>query len=136
MKTNHQALAKIHIAKKQLKLDDDTYRQMLWTVCQVRSAKDLDGRGLDAFIKHLKSKGAVFKRKKRPTPAQSKRKQIAKINAMLIADGKREEYGDGIAKHMFNVERFEWCTSEQLSKIIAAIVYDQKKRGVNTGGHQ
>jgi len=38
-------LAKIHIAKKELGLDDETYRSMLWTIARVRSASDLDSHG-------------------------------------------------------------------------------------------
>lgn len=46
-------LAKIHIAAQQLGLDDDTYRDMLWSIGRVRSAKDLDLAGRDAVLKHL-----------------------------------------------------------------------------------
>ncbi|MBN8479499.1 MAG: regulatory protein GemA [Burkholderiales bacterium] len=50
-------LAKIHIAKAQLGLDDDTYRAMLWTVARVRSAKDLDAGGREAVLLHLRGCG-------------------------------------------------------------------------------
>jgi len=50
-------LAKIHIAKAQLHLEDDTYRDMLWSVARVRSAKDLDGGGREAVLRHLRSCG-------------------------------------------------------------------------------
>lgn len=50
-------LAKIHIAKAQIPLDDETYRDMLWTVARVRSAKDLDAGGREAVLRHLKRTG-------------------------------------------------------------------------------
>lgn len=50
-------LAKIHIAKAQLGLDDDTYRAMLWSVARVRSAKDLDAGGREAVLRHLRGCG-------------------------------------------------------------------------------
>lgn len=50
-------LAKIHIAKAQLELDDDTYRHMLWSVARVRSAKDLDAGGREAVLAHLRGCG-------------------------------------------------------------------------------
>ena len=56
-------LAKIHIAKKDLGLDDDTYRDVLWTVARVRSAKDLDHHGREQVLKHFKSKGFKCYRK-------------------------------------------------------------------------
>lgn len=50
-------LAKIHIAKAQLGLDESTYRDMLWTVARVRSAKDLDAGGREAVLKHMRACG-------------------------------------------------------------------------------
>ena len=38
-------LAKIHIARKQLGMDEDTYRAMLQSVGGVQSSKDLDDAG-------------------------------------------------------------------------------------------
>jgi phage gp16-like protein len=54
-RNNH--LAMIHIAAQSLGLDDDTYRDMLWTVARVRSAKDLDNAGREAVLKHLTACG-------------------------------------------------------------------------------
>jgi phage gp16-like protein len=54
-------LAKIHIAAQQLGLrtpfDDTAYRDMLWSVGRVRSAKDLDAAGRDRVLKHLRGCG-------------------------------------------------------------------------------
>lgn len=50
-------LAKIHIAKQQLDMSDDTYRDMLWSIGRVRSAKDLDLPGREAVLSHLKACG-------------------------------------------------------------------------------
>lgn len=52
-------LAKIHIAAQQLGMDDDTYRDMLWSVGRVRSAKDLDLAGRQAVLSHLVGCGFV-----------------------------------------------------------------------------
>lgn len=62
-------LAKIHIAKGQLGLDDDTYRAMLWSVARVRSAKDLDAGGREAVLKHLR---AVGWKDKAPSPGANR----------------------------------------------------------------
>lgn len=50
-------LAMIHIAAQQIPLDEETYRDMLWTVARVRSAKDLDEAGREAVLKHLRACG-------------------------------------------------------------------------------
>lgn len=52
------ALAKIHIAKKDLGMDEETYRAMLWTVARVHSAADLDDEGRQAVLAHLVARGA------------------------------------------------------------------------------
>ena len=56
-------LAKIHIAKKQLGMDDEEYRAMLHSVARVTSAADLDLHGRERVIAHLKRCGARFTRR-------------------------------------------------------------------------
>lgn len=53
----NRELAMIHIAAQQLDMDDSTYRDMLWSVGRVRSAKDLDQGGRDAVLAHLRGCG-------------------------------------------------------------------------------
>lgn len=119
-------LAQIHVAKSQLGIDDDAYRAMLWTVARVKSAADLDWAGRKKVLDHLKAKG--FKIKSRPAPAASKAGLVSAVRASLIACGnKPDAYADGMARHMFHLERFEWCTPAQLRKIIAALGYQQKR---------
>lgn len=60
-------LAQIHIAKQQLGLDDDTYREMLFTVTRKRSASDLDAHERNQVLQHLMSRG--WKPKQAATPA-------------------------------------------------------------------
>jgi phage gp16-like protein len=54
-------LALIHIAAADLGLrtnvDDSAYRDMLWTVARVRSAKDLDAAGRQTVLRHLRACG-------------------------------------------------------------------------------
>jgi phage gp16-like protein len=60
-------LAMIHIAKQQLGMNDDTYRDMLWSIGRVRSAKDLDMPGRYAVLAHLRACGWKDVRR-RPSP--------------------------------------------------------------------
>jgi phage gp16-like protein len=124
-------LAKIHIAKQQLGLDDEVYKQMLWTVARVESSADLDTHGRRKVIEHLKSRGFIDNKKRkylgRPHNTDTNA-QIQKIEAML-ADGKLPwSYADSMAKHMFKVDRVTFCNAEQLQKLIAALIY-QRNRG-------
>jgi len=50
-------LAKIHIAKKELGLNDDTYRAMLQNIAGENSAKNLTPLGAAKVIAHLRSCG-------------------------------------------------------------------------------
>jgi len=125
-KARNIELAKIHIAKAQLRLDDDTYRDMLWTVGRVRSAKDLTSDGRRHVLNHLRSRGFKDIGRGRPHNAD-KSPQIRKVEA-LLADAKRPwSYADAMARRMFQVDRVTFCTPQQLQKLIAALVIDQRR---------
>lgn len=121
-------LAQIHIAAKQLGLDDDTYRAMLREVAGVTSAADLSDTGRRKVLTHLQRLGWAPRRKGRSTPAPDKAALVAKIRAQLAAAARPDAYADGMAKRMFGIDRFEWCTPEQLRKIVAALAYDAQRR--------
>ena len=72
--TRKSLLAKIHIAKKQLGLDDDAYRSILARF-RVESSKDLDAKGLAQLVDHMARLGAEF------TSATPKAKPGAKPGA-------------------------------------------------------
>lgn len=55
----------IKIAQKQLGMDDDTYRAMLWSVARVKSSTELDFAGRKKVLEHMQACG--FKRT-RPQP--------------------------------------------------------------------
>ena len=117
-------LAQIHIAKKDLGLDDETYRAMLWTVARVGSSKDLDYAGRQAILTHLKSRGWANKTQK-PSVANSKKPLMGKIGALLADMQLSWAYADGIAKQMYKRERLQWCTPDELRGVIAALVNKQ-----------
>jgi phage gp16-like protein len=124
------SLAKIHIAKKELGLDEDTYRAMLQQHGGVASAKDLTPLGAARVLQHLERAG--FKPKaghgKRPNAAPGRAALVGKIEAQLTAAGRPWSYVDGMAKRMFTVEKVDWLNEEQLGKIVAALAYDAKRR--------
>lgn len=141
--TRQRDLAKIHIGKKQLGIDDQTYRDMLFDIAGVESAADLDGRGRDAVIKHLIRRG--FKpAPKKPQGYKSTHKSakasgmhtqssperaplLSKIGAILADLDLSWPYADGIAKRMFGIDKVRWLNPVQLRKVVAALVYRQKK---------
>lgn len=126
-------LAQIHIAKTQLGLDDDTYRDMLWNIAQVRSSRDLNQTSRKRVLEHLTAKGWQKKKPvrvqhgKSPTTTISKLPLMSKINALLAEMQLPWAYANGISQQMFKVERIDWCTPQQLHKIVAALIYKAQK---------
>lgn len=123
--TKQAEIAKIHIAKKDLGLDDETYRSLLWTAARVHSSKDLDHAGRAAVLDHFKARGWK-PRSVKPNVSNIKKPLVAKI-AALLADMKLSwNYADGIAKQMFKRDKVQWCEPQELRGIIAALVNKQK----------
>jgi phage gp16-like protein len=133
-------LGLIHIAKAQLGLDDEAYRDMLWTVARVRSAADLDAAGRAQVIDHLRARGF------RPAPrrgrhpgrphnidSEDKGPLMSKIEA-LLADAQRPwAYATAIARKRFHVDRLEFCTPDQLRKLVAMLQIDKRRRQLRAG---
>lgn len=123
-----QELGLIHAGKKALALDDDTYRDLLEKLTGQRSAADLNWQQRKAVIDHLRASG-YKPATRRTAPAGNKGHLISKIKAQLMSFTPRrgDFYADGMAKRMFGVEHYTWCTPEQLGKIIAALTYAQQR---------
>lgn len=133
------ALAKIHIAKKQLNMDEETYRAMLLTHGGVKSSQDLTPEGINKVIRHLEQAGVKFTnpkkhgRKPHSLPSNSERApKLAKIEALLAEAGRPWEYAVAMAKRMYDKDALEFCGHEQLSGIIAALVKNAQREGRRT----
>ncbi len=88
-------LGKVHIAKKQLGLDDETYRGILVDKFDKNSASKLSDRHLTDLIEHFKTLGFKGQPKRgraksttparADTPAMDREKQIRKIRALWVS---------------------------------------------------
>lgn len=130
-------LARIHCAKKELALDEDTYRSMLEQLTGQRSAGDLDERQRARVLDHLAGLQQRPARPARPhagtRPSNMKQApELRRIEAFLAEAQRPWSYADGIAKHMFGVDRVQWCSGEQLRAVIAALYRDAKRHGRRT----
>jgi phage gp16-like protein len=130
--TRNLQLSKIHIAKKDLGLDDETYRALLARVAGVRSAKDLNPRQIGAVLAEFSRLGwesAPAKKhgRKAPKAAPDRVKLVGKIEAFLAEAKRSWAYADGMAMRMFQVERVEWLDPAQLQKMVAALTYDARR---------
>lgn len=126
-------LAMIHLAKKQLALEDDEYRAILLSVTGRQSSADLDWQGRKKLIDHFKKIGFKVAAKSagraRPDVAPDRKRLIDKIEA-LLAEAKRPwSYIDGMVKRICKVDSIHFCTPEHLLKIVAALSKDARRHG-------
>ncbi len=120
-------LAKIHIAKKDLGLDDDLYRDALERVTGERSASKLSHSQLEAVLGEFRSRGWKPKRRKR-----SGKPEVRKVFALW---GELREMGvatapgpHGFVKRMTRseekpdgVEDPEFMDPQEARKVIEAL---------------
>ncbi len=139
-------LAKIHIAKKELGLTDEAYRDILRTHFRVESAKDLAPKQVIVLLNKFRAKGwkpkqgAVVKhgrtgtRRKadnfiqiQPGPAaRQQRYALALWNALGYDVDKLHTR----CKKQFGVDRFEWLTEHDHLHIL---ITDLQQRCWNAG---
>lgn len=125
-------IAKIHIGKNQLGLDDDTYRGLLANTTGKTSCTEMSDSELHQVLNVMVQKG--FKSSSsfwgnRPSPSEDKKIYLAKITALLIKHNLPKEYADGIAKRSFKVDFIHWLHPWQLKKVVQMLsVYDRNKK--------
>ncbi|MDN3524332.1 regulatory protein GemA [Halomonas sabkhae] len=127
-------LAQIHIAKSQLGLSDEDYRAILARTAGVSSAKQLTNRNVGAVLHEFQRLGwqpkpAKKAGRKAPRPPKGRARIMAKIEAMLAHAERSWAYADGMAKHMFHVERVDWLDDDQLQRLMQAMIIDAKRQG-------
>lgn len=137
-------LARIHIAKKDLHLDDDTYRQIIRNIggAESGSASDLSFQGRVKVIQHFTSQGWKPKsgrsRNAVKSPGMASNGQIRYIRYIWIrlADNdvvkRREEAGlrawiQSATSHI-DPQKVGYAAPEFLPKQVAAEVIEQLKK--------
>lgn len=129
-------LAMIHLAKKELDLDDDMYRDILQQCCGTESAAELDAPNRRKLLAFFRGRGWGRRdhTQKRPknmnVPDRSR--LLKKIEA-LLAEAKRPwSYADTLAKKMWKVDSLTFCEPKHLNGIISALVRDAQRHGRRT----
>lgn len=148
-------LAKVHIAAKELGLTEEQYRDGLRLNFGVESAGDMSIKQLERLLDFYKEKGwkqkpgrgsarqqrehIPDKHGKPRRPALDKQGLLKKIEALLADKGRREQkeipwsYASAILEKQSGIKRLEWATPEQLRKVVAALMYDAKRKGYDRG---
>lgn len=135
----------VHAACRQFGMDEDTRRDMLQNVAEVRSTTLLSLDACDTVLDHLRRVGAALKPKQRnvgqhPGTPDSCRpgaaQLMSKIDAQLADMNLPWAYAATILKHVSAVQKIsksgvdalEWATPDHLHKVVAALTYEQQKR--------
>lgn len=117
-------LAKIHIAKKELCLDDDLYRFILKDEFGAASAADLTEPELETLLRRFMSKGW--------TPKQGTDAQIAalqeRIGQALLNSSLTPARLHGLTRKICGVDDPRWCReTRKLKRLLAALEHIIKK---------
>ena len=127
--------ALVHVAKSQLGLTEDEYRELLSSV-GVSSSTELNYHSFDELMNKLRACG--FKPlggSQRASGVHSglpkeKRPMLSKIEAILADLNMPTAYADRVAKKMFGVDRLRWCTTDQTWKVLQALIIFQNRKKV------
>lgn len=126
-------LAKIHIAKKELELTDETYRDILRLRFKVESSAKLNDRQCFVLLNEFKRRGWKPRHaNKSPKPPQSRalsqdamaRKARAlwlDLHEMGIVRDPGESALGAYVKRITGVEALQWLSVEQLTKVIESL---------------
>lgn len=130
-----QQLARIHLAKKALALEDECYRAVLRRVTGKSSAALMDSAERQAIIAEFVRLGftdARAQRHQRAFPGKpattGQVPMLRKVEALLADAGRPWEYARATAQRMFAVERLEWLSAGQLHRLVAALQVDANRR--------
>jgi hypothetical protein len=133
-------LAAIHICKQQLQLTDDSYRDLMWTVCQARSAGALDRTGRKRFLDHLRQcikasgleprsgkahPGATAKARHHARPLSPKQGKAWSLWMQLADAGIVRERSssalNSFVKRIAQVDALQFCNGAQLDLVIETL---------------
>lgn len=125
-KIREREIRLIHVAKRELQLDDDTYRAMLWSLARVKSSKDLDFTGRKKVLDHLKARG--FKVKTAPANKNASDSRYRKIRVLWKELKKRamvekdtDQAVRAYIKRTTGCEDFQFLNNHQISTVIESL---------------
>lgn len=124
-------IAKIHIGKSQLQMDNDSYRALLYRTTKKNSCTGLTVIELEAVLKEMKRLGFTPKRAgtgRKPSAAKSKTALLSKIEAILAEKKLPWQYAEAMAKRMFKREAIEWLNAAETHKLLQALIYHQRRQ--------
>jgi phage gp16-like protein len=119
----------IHVAKKQLGMEDDAYRSLLWSIARVNSAGDLDWAGRKQLLEHMKKCGFKARPPKnagaRELEADAQGKMILALWLQLHEQGVARDPSDRAlaswVKRQTGVDSIRWLRPDQKARVIESL---------------
>ncbi len=134
MNARRNLLARVHIAKKDLGLDDDVYRDFLEQHTGQTSAGGLSEIELKKLVKAFEGVGWTSQ-KKGSYRAKSKKAYVRLIHVywkkLSDAEITRKDGLDAFVKSQVKVDSVEWLDKNQGNEIIEALKGWAKRMGVS-----
>lgn len=122
----------IKIAQRELGIDDETYRSMLWAIARVRSASDLDWTGRKKVLDHMKKSG--FKVKSAPANPNANDATYRKVRQLWsemhragIIEHDTDQAVNAYVKRLTRVDDFRFLNSHQVATIIESLKRWQRR---------
>lgn len=126
-------IAKIHIAKKQLGLEDDVYRDLLENITGLRSCSKMNYGQFEMVLNALKRKGFQDNFNgvgRMPLHLTKHRPMMNKIAILLKQTGKTWSYADGMAKKMFQKDQLHLLNTNEIHSLLKALqIYANRHKG-------
>lgn len=118
----------IHVAKRELVMDDDTYRGILLSIGNANSSSKLSVSKLELVLEHFKQAGFKVVPKAKvnlPLVTDPQSKKIRALWLELHSQGivkDSSEYAlSRFAKRLTGVDSLKWLTSDQASMVIESL---------------
>lgn len=137
-------LAKVHLAKKDLRLDDETYRDILERETGRRSSAECSVQELEHLVAHFRAqgfvpktvaggrKGSAVQRGPRPAdhPVAKKARALwISLHQLGVVENPSEQALEAFAKRQLGVERMQWMDQGLAFKLIEALKDWAKREG-------
>ena len=135
--TRKQMIQKIHIGKTELKMDRECYTRFLLETVDKHSCSVMTDSELMQVLQAMQARGFKVKSKrygKRPDVGKAadnavRKRYMDKIEAFLTVNKKPWSYAHAMCKKSFGIDRLQWCTEDQLRKIVQMFAVMAKRHG-------
>ncbi|HEX7821066.1 MAG TPA: regulatory protein GemA [Sphingobium sp.] len=129
-------LAKVHLARKQLGMDEDTYRGAMHEATGHMSAGDCSEVELAKALKHFEARGFAPKPRTKGGRRPATHKLAGKARALLISlyhlnavDSASEQALEAWAARQLKVVALQWADQTQCDKLIEALKAVAERNG-------